>query len=253
MPLDASTYTLALLRLDGRRWNELRRMHAQISTQAAADGSSYLEMGNTKVICTVAGPAEQRRIGAGGQRLEADVVVEINFAGFSGLERKRRGRSDKRTAEMQHTVARAFASTLFTHLYPHSTIQITLHILAQDGSLLAACLNAATLALIDAGIPMSDYVAACTAGSTASYSSNDKVADPLLDLNNQEEQELPFLTIGTLGAGDKVAVCVMETRIQIARLESMLAVGVDGCKQIRSILDGVVRAHGKRMLEQGMT
>jgi len=55
MPLDTSTYSLALLRLDGRRWNELRRLNAQISTQAAADGSSYLEMGNTKVICTVTG------------------------------------------------------------------------------------------------------------------------------------------------------------------------------------------------------
>jgi exosome complex component RRP41 len=71
MPLDTSTYSLALLRLDGRRWNELRRLTAQISTQAAADGSSYLEMGNTKV------------------------QVVINIAGFSGVDRKRRGRGDK--------------------------------------------------------------------------------------------------------------------------------------------------------------
>lgn len=97
MPLDTSTYALALLRLDGRRWNELRRVHAQISTQAAADGSSYLEMGNTKVICTVAGPSEGRgpsRGGAGAGN-EAKVEVEIGFAGFSGVERKRRGRADK--------------------------------------------------------------------------------------------------------------------------------------------------------------
>lgn len=97
MPLDTSTYSLALLRLDGRRWNELRRVHAQISTQAAADGSSYLEMGNTKVICTVAGPAEGRRAGGagGGAGSEAQVTVEIGLAGFSGVERKRRGRGDK--------------------------------------------------------------------------------------------------------------------------------------------------------------
>ena len=97
MPLDTSTYTLALLRLDGRRWNELRRIHAQISTQAAADGSSYLEMGNTKVICTVAGPAESRRGGAGGgaEGNNASVQVEIGIAGFSGVERKKRGRGDK--------------------------------------------------------------------------------------------------------------------------------------------------------------
>jgi len=105
-----------------------------------------------------------------------------------------------------------------------------------------------TLALIDAGIPMSDYVAACTAGSTSSYSTNDEQADPLLDLNQMEEQELPFLTVATLGATDKVSVLVMETRVQAGRLEGMLAVGVDGCKQVRSILDGVVRRQGKKML-----
>jgi exosome complex component RRP41 len=150
---------------------------------------------------------------------------------------------------MQTTISDAFASAIFTHLYPHSTISITLHILNQDGSLLAACINATTLALIDAGIPMRDYVVACTAGSTSSYSSNDEKADPLLDLNGLEEQELPFLTVATLGASDRVCVLVMETRVQVGRLEGMLAVGVDGCKQVRSILDGVVRRQGKKILD----
>jgi exosome complex component RRP41 len=150
---------------------------------------------------------------------------------------------------MRYTIANAFSSSLLTHLYPRSTIQITLHILSQDGSLLAACLNAATLALIDAGIPMTDYIIACTAGSTSSYSSNDESADPLLDLNSLEEMELPFLTVGTLGAGEKVSVLVMETRVQIGRLESMLAVGVDGCKQVREILDEVVRKQGKKVIQ----
>lgn len=151
--------------------------------------------------------------------------------------------------EMSHTISSAFSSTLFTHLYPHSTINIVLHVLSQDGSLLATCLNAATLALIDAGIPMSDYIAACTTGSTASYASNDEEADPLLDLNGLEEQELPFLTLGTNGGDDKVNVMIMETRVQMARLEAMISVGLDGCRQIRNILDGIVRAHGKRVLE----
>ena len=121
--------------------------------------------------------------------------------------------------------------------------------LAQDGAVLAACLNACTLALVDAGIPSSDYLVACTAGSTSSYASDDEAADPLLDLNGIEEQELPFLTAATLGETDKVSVLVMETRVQVQRVEGMLAVAIDGCKQVREILDGVVREHGKRMLE----
>lgn len=107
MPLDTSTYNLALLRVDGRRWNELRRVHAQIRTQAAADGSSYLEMGHTKVMCVVTGPSEPgpRRggaagggtggAGAGGAGGKAEVVVGIVIAGFSSVDRKRHGRGDK--------------------------------------------------------------------------------------------------------------------------------------------------------------
>jgi len=106
MPLDTSTYDLALLRVDGRRWNELRRLHGQIRTQAAADGSSYLEMGNTKVMCVVTGPSEDavRRRGvaasasgstAPGGANAADVVVSIVVGGFSSVDRKRRARNDK--------------------------------------------------------------------------------------------------------------------------------------------------------------
>lgn len=59
MPLDtASTYGQTLLRTDGRRWNELRRISASISTQSSSDGSSQFTMGNTVVVCTIIGPRE---------------------------------------------------------------------------------------------------------------------------------------------------------------------------------------------------
>jgi exosome complex component RRP41 len=95
--LDSSTYALAHLRLDGRRWNELRRIHGQISTQASADGSSVFSMGNTTVLCTVAGPQELRRAGAGAgaQSNDAKIDVDINVAAFSQTDRKRRIRNDK--------------------------------------------------------------------------------------------------------------------------------------------------------------
>jgi hypothetical protein len=114
MPLDTSTYELARLRLDGRRWNELRRLQAQMSTQAAADGSSYFEMGNTKIICTVAGPQEQKSGGGGGrsQQDKARIEVEVNFAGFSGMDRKKRARSDK------YVAVYAFFVCTYTNSFP---------------------------------------------------------------------------------------------------------------------------------------
>lgn len=106
MPLDTSTYSLALLRIDGRRWNELRQLRGQIRTQAAADGSSYLEMGNTKVMCVVTGPSEDNKRRGGGAGTSsggttaqgtnaADIVVSVVVGGFSTTDRKRRGRGDK--------------------------------------------------------------------------------------------------------------------------------------------------------------
>jgi exosome complex component RRP41 len=152
---------------------------------------------------------------------------------------------------MQATISNALSSVLHIHLFPHSQINVALHVLSQDGSLLAAMINAATLACIDAGIPMADYLAACTSGSTSTYAANEEGADPLLDLNHQEEQELPSLTVATLGQSDRVAVLVCESRVQIGRLEGMLAVGVDGCKQVRELLDRVVREHGSKMVQSG--
>ncbi|RYC63408.1 hypothetical protein CHU98_g2836, partial [Xylaria longipes] len=88
-------------------------------------------------------------------------------------------------------------------------------------------------------------------GSTSTHSAGDEDADPLVDLNTQEEQELPFLTLGTLGATDKVAVLVCETRVQVSRLEGMMASAADACKGVRKFLDQVVREKGHKMVTEG--
>ncbi|KAI5781773.1 3' exoribonuclease family, domain 1-domain-containing protein [Peziza echinospora] len=254
-----------------RRWNELRRISAQLSTQSAVDGSSYLEQGNTKIICTVIGPIEKGSSGgpggsgggggggggagggANGGEADASVLFEVNYAAFSGMERKKRGRGDKRVAEMQSALQRTFASIILTHLYPRSEILITLHILSQDGSVLASCINATTLALIDAGIPLQDYVTACTAASSSTGGGGEDGlggADPLLDMNSIEEGDLPGVTVATVGGGERIVLCSLESRVQLARLEGMIAVAVGGCAELRGVLDGVVRKWGREVLRR---
>jgi exosome complex component RRP41 len=191
-----------------------------------------------------------------GQRdnTNATIETELNIAPFSQTDRNRRGRNDKRIQELQSTISSAFQSHLFTHLYPRSTISISLHVLSLDGALLSACLNAASLALVDAGVPMPSILAATTCGSIVS-SDDDGKAQPCLDLNNVEEQELPFLSVATvagLGEGeDRVSVLVMESRVSAGggRLEGMLATGVDGCKMVRGRMEEAVRKHGSRVLQ----
>ena len=47
-------------RIDGRRANELRKIECKLGVFEQADGSAYIEQGNTKVLATVYGPHEVR-------------------------------------------------------------------------------------------------------------------------------------------------------------------------------------------------
>ena len=58
MPLDNEVLSPEGLRVDGRRPGEVRRLRCQLSAEPKADGSAYLEQGNTKVLVTVTGPHE---------------------------------------------------------------------------------------------------------------------------------------------------------------------------------------------------
>lgn len=193
----------------------------------------------------------------GRDNLNATVETEINLAPFAQMDRRRRNRNDKRTQELQTTISQAFQSHLFAHLYPRSTISISLHVLSLDGALLVACLNAASLALVDAGIPMPSILAAISSGSIAPADDSSARPEPILDLNLAEEQELPFLSLATVagnqGEEDKVSVLIMESRISIGRsnnkMESMLATGVDGCSQVRKKMEDVIRKHGTKIMQ----
>lgn len=153
---------------------------------------------------------------------------------------------------MQTALQRTFSEAILTQLHPRSEILITLHILSQDGSVLAACVNACTLALIDAGVPMSDYVVACTAGSYFVRGGNnpEDEGDPLLDMNNLEEADLPSVTVGTIGGGEKITLLQLETKVRLEKLEGMMAVALDGCGKLRELMDEIVRAHGNEVVRR---
>ena len=86
--------------------------------------------------------------------------------------------------------------------------------------------------------------------------------DPLLDMSSPEELELPFMTVGNtnpiLGSiesmddddeNQMISIIQMESRVHISYLETMFAVGLDGCKKVRQILNGVIKEAGRRVLK----
>lgn len=66
-------------RVDGRRAGELRKIQARMGVFAQADGSAYIEQGNTKALAVVYGPHE-----ASG-RARAGLPPGVATAGCKGL------------------------------------------------------------------------------------------------------------------------------------------------------------------------
>ncbi|KAJ2723822.1 hypothetical protein GGI07_002361 [Coemansia sp. Benny D115] len=226
------------LRVDGRRVNELRRISCRASVLSSADGSAYYEQGNTKILVAVYGPREPRTKTLL-QYDHASINVEFNVAPFSTSERRKRSKGDKRLLEIAAFVKQTFEGAIQTSVYPRSQIDIYIHLLQHDGGTLETCINAATLALVDAGVSMVDYVCACTAGFV------DETA--VLDLNRVEESsaDMPALTVAVLPRNGNIALLQMESKLHSSKLEGVMDLAIEGCKHIHRKLDQAVLAATK--------
>lgn len=222
------------LRSDGRRAGELRRIRCRMGVFGQADGSAYLEQGNTKVLAAVYGPHEAR-----GPVRNPDAAVvncQYSMAVFSTGERKRRPRGDRKSQEMSVHLRQTFEAAVRTELYPRSQIDIFVEVLQADGGHYCACVNASTLALIDAGIPLNNYVTACTASLVEDRA--------IVDVSHLEStQGGPELTLAALPKTGDILLLEMSQRFHLDHLDRVMSVAMKGCKDIYDILDQVVRKH----------
>ncbi|ORX52844.1 ribosomal protein S5 domain 2-like protein [Hesseltinella vesiculosa] len=230
------------LRVDGRRAQELRRIVAKTSVFSQSDGSAYLEQGNTKCLVAVYGPREARHR----QQAMADraiINVEFIVAPFSTTERKKRSKNDKQSLESATFIRQTFEPVILLSQFPRSQIDVYIQVFQHDGGVLAACINATTMALVDAGIPMLDFVCACSAGAI------EKV--PVVDLNHLEESaDTPELTLAMLPRSNKVNLLELQSRLHIDELQDVMDMAKDGCIKVHDTLDQVVRRNMEHFIER---
>lgn len=234
------------LRLDGRRWNELRRFECSVNTHShASDGSSYLEQGNNKVITLVNGPQEPS------SRAQVDTAkallrISVNITKFSKTERSKTShKNERRVLEMQTALVRTFNKNVMLNVYPRTLIDIEVHVLQQDGGIMGSLINGITLALIDAGIAMYDYISGVSVGL---YDTT-----PLLDTNTLEENAMSTVTLGVVGRSEKLSLLLVEDKIPLDRLENVLAIGIAGTHRIRDLMDIELRKRAERRVANALS
>lgn len=111
--------------------------------------------------------------------------------------------------------------------------------------ILPSSINATTLALIDAGISLLDYVTSVSIGL--------HLTQPLLDLSAPEENDLPTLVVAALPGSGKITLAQMETRLHVDRFEEMLLLGVEACGVLKAEMDGVIKDRTGSVVERMTT
>ncbi|XP_049789830.1 exosome complex component RRP41 [Schistocerca nitens] len=224
-------------RLDGRKPTELRVIKCKLGVFSQPDGSAYLEQGNTKVLAAVYGPHEIRGSKTKAMHDQVYVNCQYSMATFSTGERKRRPRGDRKSQEMTQHLRQALQAAIKTELYPRSQIDVFVEVLQADGGNYCVCVNAATLALIDAGIPMKEYMISCS----ATLASNNK---PMVDISHVEEISGGCnLTIAALPISGQIAVMEMSQRFHIDSFHEVVECALEGCREIHRILNAQVIEH----------
>lgn len=210
------------LRLDGRKIDQIRDIKIEIGILNRADGSCYLEFGNNKIMAAVYGP---REVHPRHQQKATKAIVryKYNMASFSVEDRKRPG-PDRRSIEVSKVSREAFENEIFTELYPKSAIDIFIEILQADAGTRTAAINAASLALADAGIPMRGLISSCAVG---------KVDDTLiLDLNKDEDNygqaDMPI----AMSTDGKITLLQMDGHLTQEEFKKGLEMAQQGCRDI---------------------
>lgn len=210
-------------RIDGRRIDELRPMEASVGVLKKADGSAFFKMGNTTAIAGVFGP---RKVYPKHQENSEKAILRTIYkmAPFATTERGRPG-PNRRSTEISMVIRNALSSVLFLEEYPKSAIDVYIEVLQADASTRCVGLNAAVLALADAGVPMRDLVASCSAGKI-----NDTI---VLDIAGKEDTEgqLDF-PIAYFPSKKQVTLLQMDGIATSDEIKEMLKLAVKGCMEI---------------------
>ncbi|KAB3530028.1 ribonuclease PH [Alkaliphilus serpentinus] len=181
-----------MARIDGRAFDEMRRVKITRSFTKHAQGSVLIEMGETKVICTATiedkVPPFLKNTGKGW------ITAEYSMLPSSTQTRKiresSRGKVEGRTQEIQRLIGRALRSVVDLDAIGERTIWIDCDVIQADGGTRTASITGAFVALVDAfnvllvnqqiaKLPIKSFVSAISVGVIE--------GQPMLDLCYEED------------------------------------------------------------------
>ncbi len=218
-------------RLDGRKLDETREMTAKAGVIKKADGSAFFRIGKTWAYAAVYGPRELH------PRFMQDPtkgLLRFTYAmmPFSGMGERVRPGPNRRAKEIGLVSANALRSVVNLEDYPNAVVDVVVELPQADAGSRCAGICAASIALADAGISMTDMVAAVAAGVV-----DDTVC---LDLN-YEEEHYPEFAKDKVDSDDvaDIPVAVIPSTGEITLLQ------MDGIMKREQLIEAIELAKNK--------
>jgi exosome complex component RRP41 len=180
-------------------------------------------MGKNKIIAGVYGPREMhpKRFSKPNKGV---LRVRYHMSPFS-VNPRRSPAPSRRDTEIGMVMTNALEPALFLERYPRSVIDVYVEIIQADGGTRCASINAAAVALVDAGIPMKDLVASCAAGKI-----DGKIILDLGDIEDKKgEADVPVAYMPKL---EEVTLLQMDGILSTKETEEALEMAIEGCKKI---------------------
>ena len=214
------------IRCDGRKVDETRKITIKAGVLKNADGSAYIEFGANKIIAGVFGPRDVHPK----HLANTDTGIlrcRYHMSPFSVTERKNPAPS-RREIEIGKVLKEALKPAVILNKFPRTAIDVYLEVLQADGGSRCAALDAASVALADAGVPMRDMVSACAAG---------KVADTIiLDVNNEEDQAgQADMPVGYMPNLEKITLIQLDGILTPEEYKKCIETAIIGCKKVYEI------------------
>ncbi|CAB1096903.1 unnamed protein product [Ectocarpus sp. CCAP 1310/34] len=181
-------------RRDGRRANQIRPLAAEQGILNRADGSARFVQGNTSVLAAVYGPAPAKAL-----RMERPegATLDVSFKPESGI-------TLPADAESAALLRRSLEEVVLRSRYPRTVVSVIIQVIVDDGAVLSAALNAATMALLNAGVEMTGMALSVTCCITAAVSGRSVLLDPC---KAEEIDAAATAVVATLSAGGGVLSC----------------------------------------------
>ncbi len=217
---------MAYKRADGRKADELRPITIQARVLEKAQGSAFVKMGRTHALAAVYGPKElhPRFLQKPGQ---AVLKCRYNMAPFSTEDRVRPGFS-RRSMEISKVMKESLEPVIFLNEFPRTAIEIQVEIIQADAGTRTAAINAAAVALADAGIPMKGLVSSVSAGMIE--------GEYMLDLAGKEEEVTACdLPVAYCARDKKVTLLQMDGNMSKDDVMKTIDLAIKGCEKIHKL------------------